>query len=460
MRDYAQALKDCDQALKIDNAHFKTLVCKGKILLILDRYTMALQCFNTAILDFPANGNSETLNGYLQKCKKMESLSKTGAFDVSDWVLDGFRGKSPELAEYIGAIEIKKSEISGRGLFVTKSVDAGTLLLVTKAVATERGILPQSDFDNSGEKGQLVMWKNLVDKVVDSASKCCRTHHLISKLSAGEDEESLEVPDISMFRPEADESLFLDEKVDVGKLLSILDVNSLVEDVISAKVLGKNSDYYGVGLWLLSSFINHSCNPNAKRLHIGDYVIVHVSRDVKAGEEITFGYFDVLSSLSNRKKMATSWGFECSCKRCKFEEGIWCKQEMREMEVGIERGLDLGGVVYRLEECMRRWMVRGKAKGYLRASFWATYAEVYGTDKLMRRWGRRIPVVEMVVDSVVDGVGGDERVLKVFMEGIKRNGGGGGVVEMEKALKLGRGVYGKVMKKQAMKSVLELVTQS
>jgi hypothetical protein len=40
-----------------------------------------------------------------------------------------------------------------------------------------------------------------------------------------------------------------------------------------------------VGLWVLASFIHHSCSPN---LHVGDYVIVHTSRDVKAGEEITF----------------------------------------------------------------------------------------------------------------------------------------------------------------------------
>ncbi|KAK1376460.1 SET domain-containing protein [Heracleum sosnowskyi] len=460
LRDFNQGLKDCDEALKIEDAHFKTLLCKGKILINLDRYNLALQCFKIAVLDPQASVNSEMLNGYLEKCKKMESLLRTGGFDFSDWILSGFRGKLPELAEYIGPVEIKKSEISGRGLFATKNLDSGSLLLVTKAVAVERGILPQSDIDNSG---QLVMWKNLVDKVVDSAGKCNRTYHIICKLSNGEEEESLEVPGIDMFRPDADESLFSDEKVDKGRLLSILDVNSLTEDMISTKVLGKSSnDYYGVGLWVLSSFINHSCYPNAKRFHIGDYVIVHISRDVKAGEELTFGYFDVFSPLCNRKKMASSWGFDCNCKRCKFEEGLCSKQEMKEMEIGIERGLDLGGVVYKLEECMRRWMVRGRAKGHLRASFWVAYSEVFGSEKLMRKWGRRIPAMEALLESIVDGVGSDGRILKVFMEGIKRNGNGGsgGVVEMEKAMKLGRGAYGKVMKKQAMKSILELITQS
>ncbi|GLT54654.1 hypothetical protein SLA2020_278360 [Shorea laevis] len=284
LREFAQALKDCDQALKIGSTHFKTLLCKGKILLNLNRYSMALDCFKAALLDPQASGNAESLNGYLEKCKKLEFLSRTGAFDLSDWVVNGYRGKPPELAEYIGAVQIRKSGISGRGLFATKNIDAGTLVLVTKAIATERGILPSED---SGENAQLVMWKNFIDRVAGSITKCPRSCNLMNTLSTGEDEDGLEVPDISLFRPEAEENSHSNEKPDMARILSILDVNSLVEDAVSAKVLGKNSGYYGVGLWLLASFINHSCSPNARRLHVGDYVMVHTSRDVKAGEEIT-----------------------------------------------------------------------------------------------------------------------------------------------------------------------------
>ncbi|KAK7391759.1 hypothetical protein VNO78_20180 [Psophocarpus tetragonolobus] len=63
-------------------------------------------------------------------------------------------------------------------------------------------------------------------------------------------------------------------EVDVGmvKLVGILDVNSLTEDAVSA------NDCYGVGLSLLPSFINHSCCPNARRLHVGDYLVVHALR--------------------------------------------------------------------------------------------------------------------------------------------------------------------------------------
>ncbi|XP_022775778.1 uncharacterized protein LOC111317607 [Durio zibethinus] len=452
LQDFTEALKDCDQALQIEATHFKTLLCKGKILLSLNRYSNALDCFKAALFDPQGNGNLEILNGYLEKCKKFEFQSRTGSFDLSDWVLNGFRGKPPELAEYIGPVQVKRSEISGRGLFATKNIDAGTLVLVTKAIAIERGILGGQD---TGENAQLVMWKNFIDKVTETVTKCQRTQLLIDMLSAGDNEEGLEVPDMNFFRPEIEKNGCSREKLDMDKMLSILDVNSLVEEAVSAKVLGKNSDFYGVGLWILASFINHSCIPNARRLHVGDYVIVHASRDIKAGEEITFIYFDTFSPLDKREEMSKSWGFNCKCRRCKFEEAVCSKQELREIEIGLEKGVDVGGAVYRLEEGMRRWAMRGKDKGYLRASFWTAYSEVYGSDRLMKRWGRRIPAMEAVVDSVVEVVGSDERVLKVVVERLKQNGGVG-VVEFERAMKVGRGIYGKVVKKQAMRTLLEL----
>ncbi|OWM89529.1 uncharacterized protein LOC116199838 [Punica granatum] len=456
MRDLDEALRDCDEALGIENAHFKTLLCKGRILLELSRYAPALECFRLASLDPQAIANLEALSRLLERCRKLDLQSRTGNFDLSDWVLGGFRGELPELAEFVGAVEIKKSDLSGRGLFATKNIDTGTLLVVTKAIAIERGILLGEEL---GESKQLVMWKSFVNRVADSSSKCKRMSQLIGKLSSGEEDMGeLEVPDIAIFRPEKEGDVTCSnhqETIEMGRILTILDVNSLVEDAISAKVLGRNRDYYGVGIWLLPSFINHSCCPNARRLHVGNHLIVHASRDIKVGEEITFPYFDVLAPLEMRRKMSGNWGFRCSCKRCKFEEEISSKQELKDLEIGLELGMDLGSLVYRLEEGMRRWGVRGKQKGYLRASLWGAYSGTYGSEKIMRRWGRRVPTPEVVVESVVEAAGGDERVVKVGVEQVKRSGGGG-VVEMERVFKLGRGLYGKVMKKQALRALMEL----
>ncbi|XP_065860475.1 methyltransferase FGSG_00040-like [Euphorbia lathyris] len=447
LREFTKALEDCDQALQIESSHFKSLICKGKILLCLNKYSLALDCFKKALLDPQTNGNRETLIGYVEKCKKLEFLSRTGAFDISDWVVNRFRGKLPELAEFIGPIQIKKSEFSGRGLFAIKNIDAGTLLFVNKAIATERCILSGED---SGQNAKLVMWKNFVDEVVKCTQKCGRTRDWISTLSTGEDEDKLEVPEIGLFKPDGDVVINLaNQDLDKDRLMSILDVNSLVEDSVSSKVLGKNRDYYGVGLWVLASFINHSCIPNSRRVHIGDHILVHASRDVKSGEEITLPYFDILSPLEKRKETLKQWGFNCNCKRCKFEEEMSMKQEMEKIGIGLEMGLvDIGRAVHRVEEGMKR--MRGIEKGYLRASFWDAYSKVYGSEKVVKKWGRQIPAADVVVDSVGEVTGSDERVFKV----LKRSENGGGEM-MERVIRHGRGIYGKVVKKQpAVKSLL------
>ncbi|KAL5193305.1 hypothetical protein HKD37_20G055545 [Glycine soja] len=146
---------------------------------------------------------------------------------------------------------IRKSEISGKELFVMKNVDAGSLVLVTKAIAMERSII-MGGVQDLCEDAQLAMWKNFIDKVFEVVGKCHKTKGLVTRLSCGENEDELEVLDVGLFRPES--------------LVGILDVNSLTEDVVSANVLRRGNDCYGVGLWLLPSFVNHSCVPNGKEV--------------------------------------------------------------------------------------------------------------------------------------------------------------------------------------------------
>ncbi|XP_068641296.1 methyltransferase FGSG_00040 [Aristolochia californica] len=445
LRDFSLALDDCDRALELERGHFKTLLCKGKILLHLHRYAKASDCFKLAL---ELHKNTE-MNGFLSRCKKLEFQSRTGHFDLTDWVLNGFRGKTPELAEYVGPVQIKESENGGRGLFATKNVEAGSLLVVTEALAVGRAILPEAG-DDSSRSAHLAMWKDFVEKILDASAKCKRTLHLIYMLSMGEDDQDLKVPEMNLFRPDAEDHFFHEEKPDTDRILKILDVNSLTEDSVSANVLGRNMDYCAVGLWILPSFINHACNPNARRLHIGDHIVVHTSRDVKAGEEISFAYFDVLLPLKKRREIAkTQWGFCCNCRRCRFEDVIFCKEDMREIERRFESGPDMDEVAVRLEELMKKWiLVKGTEKGFLRASFWAAFADVIASERLTRRVGRRIPAVEMLVNNAAEATGADHRLLKLLVERLQKNNGG---TETECVMKLARGVFGKVVKQQAMR---------
>ncbi|KAG6476720.1 methyltransferase FGSG_00040-like [Zingiber officinale] len=452
-RDLAGALRDCDRALEFDPAHLKSLLRKARVLLDLDRYASAGDCLKLAIASHPGDDASREL---LVRCRNLEAQSRRGRIDVSNWILGGFGDKCPDLAEYVGPVEIRRCSNGERGLFATKNVEAGTPLVVTRAVVAGRGILPESA-GGHGDSARMLLWKDFVEKVLDVAEKCSRTLNLIYQLSPGTDQGDLEVPDIALFKPDAVEQLLAlppASRPDVDRILKVLDVNCLSEEAFSTKIDGKQSNYIGIGLWLLPSFLNHSCSPSARRQHIGDHAIVHAARDLRAGEEVTIAYFDVLSPIDDRRTSSRRWAFECRCERCDFEDSALFGPKMREMEAAMKGGASMEETVMRLEEGMRRWEVKGKQKGFLRASIWPAYASVYGSERLMRRCGRKIPVAAVVAESVAEAVGGDERVLKAVLGRMKK--GCGDVAEMEKAMRLGRATYGKIMKRTTMKALFQL----
>ncbi|KAG2543147.1 methyltransferase FGSG_00040-like [Panicum virgatum] len=464
--DSAAALADCEAALAADPVHLGALLSKGKILRGLGRYALAADCFRAAALAAGGGCGADEARELFEQCRRLEAQARSGAVDLSEWVLAGFAGKCPDLAEYVGPVEVRRSARGGRGVFAVKNVEAGATLMMAKAVAIGRGVL--QDTTDGGEK--MVVWKDFVDRVLDAAEKCPRTAALIHTLSTGEErQDDLVVPEMALFRQELEGLSLTDdtnmvmqgtrEVLDVDRILKVLDVNCLTEDAPAADVLGNNGVVNcGVGLWILPSFINHSCHPNARRTHVGDHAIVHASRDIKAGEEITFPYFDVLVPVSKRREASRAWGFECRCDRCRFEsEDFTLKQEILKSENDLVNGGDMGALVVRLEEKMRKSMVKERGKAFLRASLWSAYSAVYDSDKLVRKWGRRAPSEALVAENIADAVGGNENVLRAMLRGSKDANGCGNRLEVEdKVVRIGRATYGKVVKRHAMRALFRL----
>ena len=78
----------------------------------------------------------------------------------------------------------------------------------------------------------------------------------------------------------------------------------------------------GLGLFPLTSILNHSCSPNAAFSPAsGGRMIVRALRDIAAGEEICVHYVDLLQSRSERQReLLTDKYFSCACQRCRMEE--------------------------------------------------------------------------------------------------------------------------------------------
>ena len=76
----------------------------------------------------------------------------------------------------------------------------------------------------------------------------------------------------------------------------------------------------GSGLWIIPSYINHSCWPNSVRSFLGNLLIARAARDIPEGEEITINYIENESGVQERQKAFYSeWGFNCKCTLCEIE---------------------------------------------------------------------------------------------------------------------------------------------
>lgn len=468
LRDFENAIRDVNMALEADPAHPKSLYCKGKILLELDQYSQASECFQLALEHQP---HTAEFMESLEKSRRFESQARNGTFDLSEWISNGFAGRPPECAEYVGPVEIRFSNVGPgeRGLFVTRDVEAGTLLAVCKPVAIARAILPEKFADNA----RMVIWKDFVTEIERVARRSGRVLRKIYTLAESDDEnrkKDLGIPDIELFK--ANTALGFEgpcEPVDLKRILGIADINTLSEKGCGVKKPGHDLYYSNendcMGLWVLPAFVNHSCSPNAGRLHVGDNVFIHAARDLKAGEEVTFAYFDVLLPLGTRRESCKTWSFVCKCHRCELEQSL--EEDLRGIEDEFGRINKNGGetemtkFALKLEQKLKQLQGRVKAKDrqLIRASFAKAYWPMFRSPVLLKKWSRQMPSIESVIDAVTCALPGDETALcaaATVVDKLKVNKGVSLYRKaMDQALRICKGLYGKPMKSSVMKDLID-----
>ncbi|KAI6884433.1 hypothetical protein KC360_g4218 [Hortaea werneckii] len=76
---------------------------------------------------------------------------------------------------------------------------------------------------------------------------------------------------------------------------------------------------HGHAVFLTYSRLNHSCSPNAHHAYNAPegLEMLHATRDITAGEEITITYINLLLTPRQRAAELQQWGFACACKSCK-----------------------------------------------------------------------------------------------------------------------------------------------
>ncbi|ORY18943.1 hypothetical protein BCR34DRAFT_621154 [Clohesyomyces aquaticus] len=204
---------------------------------------------------------------------------------------------------------IKQSPGKGLGVFATRDVEPGTVIMQDSPL-----ILIRPPEMHEGIGYPLDAIQILITKAFDALSE--------------DDQEEILSLSAHVLPGEADET-------DYDRLKTIFRSN--------AYNTGRE-----IGLFTKVARINHSCRPNAGYQWIerlGKRVVYATSR-IDEGEEISVTYIPLLFSKKDRERRLDQYGFKCSCEACAgHTENTWAsdhrRQEIQKAFFELEKELTL-----------------------------------------------------------------------------------------------------------------------
>lgn len=133
LRRYDEALMDADCTSADVKPAEKGLYRKARALYELGRYQECYQSLEILLKEYPSN---EAGKQEFSRVKDRLAEEKSGHYDFrAMYRATKARPLCLDHATYVGPVEIKESQGRGRGLFTTRAVKAGELLLCEKAFA-------------------------------------------------------------------------------------------------------------------------------------------------------------------------------------------------------------------------------------------------------------------------------------------------------------------------------------
>jgi tetratricopeptide (TPR) repeat protein len=240
----------------------------------------------------------------LEQSRQRLSEARTGSYDMEGLGKSMGAVVHHDVADFVGDVVIAEIPGKGRGLRTTRDIPAGTLLLASKAFATgsPRKWKPKNVLFLAFHIARNMIVKestvDLIGNIIYTLRKNPQRTSELYELYAGECPR-VELPD---------------GMIDPGSIEAIVDLNAFeIEndfDLEPREKLARDS-----GLWILPSFINHSCVENAHRWFFGDVMMVRAIRDLRAGEEVLISYCGNRPDI--RQHLMTWWKIACDCPGCK-----------------------------------------------------------------------------------------------------------------------------------------------
>ncbi|KAF4627530.1 hypothetical protein G7Y89_g10624 [Cudoniella acicularis] len=212
--------------------------------------------------------------------------------------------------------KVGESPGHGRGLFATRDMAFGEIILCEKPFCviwgSEDEALTAMTYDGRDDKIRVFpagLCKAVVQKLLDNPSQVEKVMDLYGDYSG------------------------------IGKQIIMEDSGPVIDtfqvyDIVARNAFGPGPVYTGrndggedegvrkasAGLWIIASYINHSCIPNAKKEYMGDLMVLRATRPISAGEEITHSYDKSSDYDARNAALMKTWGFTCTCALCIAEK--------------------------------------------------------------------------------------------------------------------------------------------
>lgn len=328
-----KALEDSDYVLQSDPTNEKALFRGAKALYLARNFEACKSRLATHVKTYP--GNKEAKATLLKVYQRLQE-QQTGKYDFKEMralTSDEQKGSFKlDCADFIGPVQLQETINSGRGLFATRDVKFGELLLCEKAFHV---CYPETDgksliIDLTRNQMQMSSGSQLVSRIVQKLYNNPSTSEKFLQLFSGNYER--------VKSNEADGRPIVDTFVSLATCYTrcmLIYPRFLTHEIRNINSFGcptpgsanKNTPRQasensgGIGIWAMASFINHACQGagSARRSFIGDMMIVRAAKDIKKGEEITHSYYYADDVNKRREAILKHWGFLCNCSRCTTE---------------------------------------------------------------------------------------------------------------------------------------------
>ncbi|KAN0087063.1 hypothetical protein V8E54_000751 [Elaphomyces granulatus] len=281
--------------------------CQGILTLLCEKYP---------------NNVSATMELKRVRCRLGEQESGTYNFKTITDEMSKVPPPHLDHATFVGPVAVKASIGRGRGLFTTKAVKAGDLILCEKAFAHCYAD-PAGDPTVAAECSAISLLVNIHTNRMTIGTQSDLITKVVQKLWRN---PSL-LPDFMELHHGSYKPVDVTEVdgkpiIDTFLVERIVSLNCFGCPTSSLKLLNTvvtedEKFFHSCGVWIKASYINHSCLSNVRRSFIGDLQLIHATCDIPADTELTFWYR--VPDGGNHEEMQEelkNWGFECDCAIC------------------------------------------------------------------------------------------------------------------------------------------------